>query len=460
MGDTFSANCPSGAFARIRMYRLGIGDCFLLTFVGGGSPRHVLIDCGVLQGTANGKQKIERVAESIRDETGGHLDVMVATHEHWDHVSGFQQAGDIFDALRVDRIWVAWTEDTNDPVAQRFKEEKRMRLQAVHMALNQLARIRSPEAEDYGSAIAQLLGFYGGPAEGASLAAFSENTGFAMKAVTERKNGPSPTFCKPGDVLKPEWGGGLRVYVLGPPRDPAALRDLRGKAGTDIYKIAGIDSLYLAALTQTAGEEPDDKSFPFHPSLRWLSEHTDKILKNDALAHLYKSYNDEDAAWRRIDNEWLVSSARMALQLDSATNNTSLVLAFELDDERVLLFPADAQIGSWRSWLGLQWSAEQAGRSAAVTARDLLQRTVFYKVGHHGSENATRKEDGLEFDDRWPPGRGYSGRSDLCQRYEEVADAGGSPAASAHGADERPHIARRRGMAAAGRPTAGPGTGR
>jgi hypothetical protein len=32
----------------------------------------------------------------------------------------------------------------------------------------------------------------------------------------------------------------------------------------------------------------------------------------------------------------------------------------------------------------------------AVTGPDLLNRTVFYKVGHHGSRNATLKEKGLE----------------------------------------------------------------
>jgi hypothetical protein len=31
-----------------------------------------------------------------------------------------------------------------------------------------------------------------------------------------------------------------------------------------------------------------------------------------------------------------------------------------------------------------------------VTGPDLLARTIFYKVGHHGSHNATLKEKGLE----------------------------------------------------------------
>jgi len=31
-----------------------------------------------------------------------------------------------------------------------------------------------------------------------------------------------------------------------------------------------------------------------------------------------------------------------------------------------------------------------------VTGPDLLKRTIFYKVGHHGSHNATLKDHGLE----------------------------------------------------------------
>ena len=47
--------------------------------------------------------------------------------------------------------------------------------------------------------------------------------------------------------------------------------------------------------------------------------------------------------------------------------------------------------GNWRSWHTVSW----AGRSE-VTAEDLLNRTAFYKVGHHGSHNATLSEQGLE----------------------------------------------------------------
>ena len=50
---------------------------------------------------------------------------------------------------------------------------------------------------------------------------------------------------------------------------------------------------------------------------------------------------------RRIDDDWLWAGAqRLALKMDSYTNNTCLVLAFELPkSKQVLLFPADAQVG-------------------------------------------------------------------------------------------------------------------
>lgn len=80
------------------------------------------------------------------------------------------------------------------------------------------------------------------------------------------------------------------------------------------------------------------------------------------------------------------------------TNNTSLVLAFGLtgtDPEKILLFVGDAQVGNWLSWQELSWPG--AGPDGTVlTGKDLLRQTVFYKVGHHGSSNATLSEKGLE----------------------------------------------------------------
>jgi hypothetical protein len=139
-----------------------------------------------------------------------------------------------------------------------------------------------------------------------------------------------------------------------------------------------------------------DAALPFDGSLQWRD--AAKILNNPHFGPLYEAYQAKDAGWRRIDQDWLLSAARLGLQLDNAINNTSLVLAFEFSDTgQVLLFAADAQIGNWKSWLTLNWKPEESGAVAqTVDTADLLRRTVFYKVGHHGSHNATLKEGGLE----------------------------------------------------------------
>ena len=72
---------------RVRMYRQdGIGDCFLLSFPKSEGMSHMLIDCGVLKGTEDGKARMQAIVRDIAKTTNGRLDVLVVTHEHWDHV--------------------------------------------------------------------------------------------------------------------------------------------------------------------------------------------------------------------------------------------------------------------------------------------------------------------------------------------------------------------------------------
>ena len=62
------------------------------------------------------------------------------------------------------------------------------------------------------------------------------------------------------------------------------------------------------------------------------------------------------------------------------------MLAFELSKSgEVLLFVGDALAGNWWSWCEGEFDDD----GTKVTAQDLLGRTVLYKVGRHGSDNAT-----------------------------------------------------------------------
>jgi hypothetical protein len=385
---------------RVRMYRHGLGDCFLLNFGNGAEARHVLIDCGTLGATAT-PVRIGDVAEDIVSETGGHLHLLIATHEHKDHVSGFRDQKDVFEQLDVDNVWLAWTEEASDPLAQELQKYQGDLISALKLVAPVLEK--NGETAAAGGGIRQILGFFGEEALGAKLAKTVQE---AMTYVTRKA--PQPTFLEPGEKLEPAWLPGVRVYVLGPPRDRAALAQLGEHGSPHFYELAASQARDLAVGapffasaesfdSYLAGLEPDgrhqlERLLPF--DLRYRLDAGD-----EAVRVRFPAYQRSEDGWRRVDYDWLDGAADLALQLDGQTNNTSLALAFELiDDGRVLLFPGDAQLGNWLSWHaeGMEWTVPDGPEERRVTAADLLSRTVLYKVGHHASHNATLTGLGLE----------------------------------------------------------------
>jgi hypothetical protein len=400
---------PQHPRVRVRMYRQGMGDCFLVTFYTGKSPVHALIDCGTLGATTTDVTMAE-VVENIGQETGDHLDLLIATHEHRDHVSGFNSERTRFDRIRADHVWAAWTEDGSDALAREIAKYKGDVLQSVALAAHALAGDhaaapgdREPLAE-MRSGVRELLGFFGDlPAEGEPIGlAFAAGVHEAMSYVT-RKAGDAVRFLSPGTVLEEDWLPGVRVYVLGPPRDRAKLNNMGGHGSPELYAASGGLAAQLGASIGfgASGKSYDDyrkglgpdeaddfqQRLPFEPRFRV------EAADQKACGERFESYYDPEQAWRRIDLDWLNGSSELALQLDSLTNNTSLAMAVELvADGTVLLFAADAQVGNWLSWHDQDYKVGDR----ALKAADLLARAVFYKVGHHASHNATINEKGLE----------------------------------------------------------------
>jgi len=85
---------PVLATVRVRMYQVGFGDCFLLSFeyAGAAEPaRHMLIDFGSRRLAAG--LDLPGIATEIDAVTGGGPDVVVLSHRHQDHMSGFGGSG-------------------------------------------------------------------------------------------------------------------------------------------------------------------------------------------------------------------------------------------------------------------------------------------------------------------------------------------------------------------------------
>jgi glyoxylase-like metal-dependent hydrolase (beta-lactamase superfamily II) len=383
---------------KIRMYRQGLGDCFLLAFAAGDErPFYMLIDCGVLLGTGDAGDKMRRVAESLRDSTGGKIDVLVATHQHWDHLSGFDQARDVFDQIEFGEVWVAWTEDPANELGNRLRARRKAHLRALGGAARNL---RATGDAGQAATIEAVLGFFGEPGPDGHPSRIE----LALDYVLGR--GKPPRYRTPGEVVG--LPGLARVFVLGPPQDEALLlRSNPSQRASEVYEqrlalteesafFAGVAA--AAGLPQSADEARlSEISFPFDGVFRVDPERAqaDGFFQD----HYYGAPDTgppepaagEDMAWRKVDGDWLASAGTLTLQLDSDTNNTSLALAIELSPGgKVLLFPGDAQVGNWLSWHEL----------GSVDAADLLRRTALYKVGHHASHNATLREKGLELMER------------------------------------------------------------
>ena len=350
---------------------------------------------------------MQKVVAHLAEKTP-HIDVLVVTHEHWDHVSGFSQQSERFKGMTFDNVWVAWTEDPADPLAKKLRAERRSAEDALRMAVTRLGMAGASESAGRVNSLVSFFGAVPGSTEGAMT--------FAKGLAGKQKL----RYCKPSEPpIELEGLPDVRFWVLGPPKDEKLIKKSNPNKG-DGYGLdagpGGSQSFLMAAVARdiksmgmdAAGiegpiQDPFDtaqcipleraRQIPFFERF-YSGDAGDRSLRekvNEEGEIVYQDYRNQ--SWRRIDADWLGSSETMALQLDSATNNTSLVIAIELvKSGDVLLFPGDAQAGNWLSWQDLKWSV--GGKT--VTGPELLARTLFYKVGHHGSHNATLQAKGLE----------------------------------------------------------------
>lgn len=442
----------------VRMYRQGHGDCFLLAFPRRSRrkkrPVFMLIDCGLKSKSEPPDVSVEDVIDDIRDATDGYIDIAVVTHEHQDHVNGFAKkrgGKPLFDQIEFGYVWLAWTEDGADPTANALRERFDDTLLGLALAANRMGLAGAPDARaervldllelEIGETpeIDAVAGDFRALRDGGGAGlGFSELAARSIKGITNKRAikylrdriGRPPLFLRPerGPYFIPDVKG-VNVYAFGPPRDVASLLDLDPRAHEEFH-LKGASSLALDGAARSvfaALAEEGDANGGRSPFASRYARPADDVRNHPALpadppagttkADYLASYFDPTSDWRAIDGDWLGAVEGLAIRLNNEVNNTSLVLAFELPNTgKTLLFTGDAQRGSWISWADLAWTDDDGRR---VDARDLLSRCVFYKVGHHGSHNATLRGEASDAH----PNLGWMAQGDFAEEFVAMAPA-------------------------------------
>jgi beta-lactamase superfamily II metal-dependent hydrolase len=316
---------------RIRMYRVGFGDCFLVTLPTKPKETHLLVDCGAHPSAAG---DLEGVVADIKQVTGGRLAVVVASHEHADHIGGFGKCDALFATFEIGQVWMPWAMDPEDGLAMASRQYR------LDLALQLAAHLRArPGSSDASEAVLNVVS--------------NERSMAALRSGFRGAAGRVRYLRSPRRIKTVPGVAGLSANVVGPPRTADYLKKMDPPAHERFFKLD--DSVKQVVPVKEVKPFRDD----------------------------HRGESPKPADWGKADERDLETVAarsldHLAFALDHAVNNTSLAVVFTFRGRR-LLFPGDAQYGNWKAWLD------------RPAAKDELGEVSFLKVSHHGSENATPK---------------------------------------------------------------------
>ena len=297
--------------------------------------------------------------------------MVVATHRHADHISGFgrAKAGEIIKNLQPRRVVQPWTEhprlstDARAPATHRRLVSTLGNMQLFAAGVRSEA-INLGRLERFPLALGERLRFLG------ETNISNED---AVRALQQMSSGTKGRYVKYGDDISDErLLPGVEIKVLGPPtlkEAPAIAR--QAQINKEFWQLASQWGAEVQAGNASAADLPSlfkSTMSRVPQAARWLTPRIDRAHADNMLSLLRT--------------------------MDGTLNNTSVILCIRIG-ESTLLFPGDAQIENW------SWALFDAEDSRETLK--LLRQTNVYKVGHHGSLNATPKTLWEEFAHKGSP---------------------------------------------------------
>ena len=376
----------------LRTYQVGFGDCFLLSWHYASGPKHVLIDFGSKgYPKAAPKNLMKLIADDIAKETKGRLHAVVLTHRHQDHISGFSTTkagkgtGDVIRKLNPDLVVQPWTEEPGAKTDARKPTALAARKQGFALMLSHMqdasaglaeeaARLAATEPLKRNVPMFRRLQFAG--EEGIKNLSAIKNLQQMGKRHSYVYHGSKSGL----ETMLP----GVKVTVLGPPtlEQSDAIKKERQVDQEQFWMLqANSGARAVPSGRVLFPNAPRGRAGVLPPYARWFIPRV-RAMRAEGMEQIVRV-------------------------LDDAMNNTSVILLFEVGGQS-FLFPGDAQIENWEFTL----------KNAALMKR--LQKVTFYKVGHHGSRNATPKSLWKGFSNKGPasqPGRLATVVSTMADKY-------------------------------------------
>jgi beta-lactamase superfamily II metal-dependent hydrolase len=346
----------AGRQIEIRMYNVGFGDSFLLRVPTDDGERRILVDCGY-HSQGKGRFSDQDLVKQIKaDLEGQPLHVVVATHRHQDHISGFGEK-DLWADVGVEEVWLPFTANP-----EAVREEPALRMWNAFMdnahslwdSAGNLtpAAISALGARDLDEQAAAEFMLWNARANAPAIENLLNGLKRADGRQAKRRFLPEDKGRYPSQLVTRALPG-ITTYVLGPPTDP------------QFRKQRNVPSSWGFGdeMPSTTGGQSGEIAPPF--SAEW------RIPVNRLPPR--RPFQDTTLQSIRLFNDDLLYAAKT---LDGFLNGESLVLVLEIGTARLLL-PGDAEVGAWTTIMN------------NADALELAASATFMKVGHHGSHNAT-----------------------------------------------------------------------
>jgi hypothetical protein len=313
----------------LRAYNVLFGDALLVSWDEDDGPHHAWIDFGNFHNDAN--PVFEKVYTDVLSRTAGHLDLLVITHRHMDHMEGFYSLRKRFKTdFTIERLWHAHVTPSLDHVFSIAEQTLRRMLPAS---------VADGDG-DIGRMFRNNFGAKGDKIR-AQMAAILKDIGVPKTRIFKIHRGLNMKKALPPGLKA------LDIEILGPEKNSNRYLQPLEHA----LRARGI------AISAAGGGRMKRVDDPF------AGARAVKFAKSE-LAGL--------ADLARLRRQLQTEGLDVLGAVDSTRNNTSIVMRLTHGDARLLLV-GDAEETSW----------EIMRKNGAEFKANVM------KVGHHGSINSS-----------------------------------------------------------------------